>query len=282
MRWKPEELLYELELDPRRRILFVEGDRDIAFWRDTVPLQKGPDVVIYPISFLECEAGEGGERGRLIRAARRLLNTPAAPRIRLFADANGDPFLGKIPPPNVTFTDGRDLESYAISSRCLDHICKTAFPAKGETAAGLLKLLREVARPIGMLRIASERAGLNLPFQRTLRENRGVNRFMKMVDGFPNLDIPRLLTTLIQNSGQSLAMLVSAMQAYEKECLTLTMIPDHKIIQGKDLIQVLAWYFSVRPDEMTRLLFMSLALESEQVRNCENIRLLQDWMLRFP
>jgi hypothetical protein len=77
-------------------------------------------------------------------------------------------------------------------------------------------------------------------------------------------------------------MLDSAMQAYEKECLALTMIPDHKIIQGKDLIQVLAWYFSVGPDEMTRLLFMSLALESEQVRNCENIRLLQDWMLRFP
>jgi hypothetical protein len=217
MRWKPEELLYELEQDPRCRILFVEGGRDIAFWRDTVPLQKGPDVVTYPISVLECETGEGGERGRLIRAARLLQNTPAAPRIRFLADANGDLFLGKIPPPNVTLTDGRDLENYAISSSCLDHICKTAFPAKGETGAELLEVLREVARPIGILRIASERAELKLPFQRTLSENRGVKRFIKIVDGVSCLDIPQLLTTLIQNSAQSRAIQDSAMQAYESE-----------------------------------------------------------------
>jgi hypothetical protein len=167
MRWTAKELLLELELDPGRRVLFLEGNRDLVFWRDTVPLRRGPGVVLYPISFLDCEQGDGGERGRLIRAARLFQASSAADRVHFF------PFFGRAPPPNVTFTDGRDLESYAISNNCLGHICNTGFATNRETGSALLSLLTELARPIGILRIASERAALGLPFQRTLSEQRG-------------------------------------------------------------------------------------------------------------
>lgn len=68
--WTLPEFLFERELDLTRKVLFVEGKRDLAFWRELVPSLERGNTVIYPISTIECEDADGGERGRLLCIAR--------------------------------------------------------------------------------------------------------------------------------------------------------------------------------------------------------------------
>src|SRR5215216_1888695 len=120
MRWTRDELVFELRQDPARRVLFVEGVRDLVFWQDLFPVAERFDGVVYEISSLECPKGPGGERGRLIRAAAEFLDTPVAARVRFFADADSDRLLRNELPTNVILTGGRDLESYGLSESCID------------------------------------------------------------------------------------------------------------------------------------------------------------------
>ena len=276
MRWTPQELILELDQDPARRILFVEGIRDLAFWRD-LPLERGPGAVIYPISFLECEPGEGGERGRLIRAARFFQDRGWVTRIHFFADANGDRFLERPLPPAVTLTDGRDLESYALSPECLQHFYKIAFPERDGTGAALLQLLSKIARPIGVLRIASERASLRLPFSKTLADDR-LKRFLTASDDAVGLDMNHLITALIQNAGQSLAIKDYVIRNYEDERTRLSTTSDHLIIHGRDTRRVLAWQFGVSINEIERLIYMSLALDRNRIREFPNVKDVENWL----
>ncbi|HEV2173062.1 MAG TPA: hypothetical protein VGR71_05820, partial [Nitrospira sp.] len=142
---------------------------------------------------------EGGERGRLLWYARHIFETPLRDRISFFADADGDRILGVLPPGNVTFTDGRDLESYALTEPCLIRLCLQGFGASEPEASRLLPVVISVARPIGVLRILSAAGELRLPFRRTFERN-GLRRFLDGKKFEALLDVVRLVSTLMQNA----------------------------------------------------------------------------------
>jgi hypothetical protein len=80
------ELFADLKNDPKMRILFVEGNRDLAFWREIVPLSKRKDTVIYSIGVIEVKVETGGERGRLFLAITDLGGELFDPLVKMIND----------------------------------------------------------------------------------------------------------------------------------------------------------------------------------------------------
>ena len=164
------------------------------------------DTAIYPILMIQFELAEGGERGRMpLYCQRRPCEQSVGPR-PFFADADYDRIFAREPQKNVVLTDGRDLESYGLTVSCIEHLCVRGLAMDEEAAAPLFGQVISVARPIGILRVASERANMKLPFQRTL-ERRGLGRFVSVNEGGAQLDMDRLVSTALQNAGISLSEL---------------------------------------------------------------------------
>lgn len=278
MRWKPNELLYEMQHDKLRRILFVEGIRDQAFWGGTISPQCRAGTVIYPISSLKIDQGTGGERGRLLRAAAIFEDSPAAERIHFVADTDADRILNKRVKQNITLTDGRDLESYALSPSCLGHLCDTAFPISGITQAELLLQVSTILKPIGILRIVSDRHGLRLPFQQTFERQNGLSRFITGTGPTAQLDLQRLVTVLIQNSSHQLNIIQTVLTDFERESVALAATPIEQTVHGKDLLRLLAWRFGVSVLEIERLLFVSIKLDVQRILQLPNIGIIQNWL----
>ncbi len=277
MRWAPQELLYELSQDAERRVLFVEGMRDLAFWRELVPSSTRPNGVIYPISFLECPNVEGGNRGRLLATASAFAATAGAGRVRFFADADADRVLQNEVPPNVFLTDGRDLESYGLSESCIDRICTIGFPSSDHRGKALLSAVTAVVRPVGILRIGTRKTGLNLPFRQSM-ELKGFGRFISDGENQPTLDIEYLIRVLIQNAGLSMTLCkkVSDMQREAEAAYVTT--PDEQLVHGKDLLMFLAWWFKVDASQIERLFFLSLANEGSKIVDRPSILATRQWL----
>jgi hypothetical protein len=252
MPWTVAEFANELERDPTRRVLFVEGNRDVVFWKVIVPTMQRGDTVIYPISEILADQVDGGERGRLIWYARTVAETLIAGRVSFFADADNDRILQIPLPENVTLTDGRDLESYALSECCMIRLGLQGIGTPEHEAATLLSVVVAVTRPIGVLRIMAARKGIGLAFQRTLRESR-IRRFLQGDYLGVTLDVDRLLSTLLQNSNISLARKddFSAWLAAETE--RCRRFEDNEIIHGKDFVAALASIFGMQPETMEKL-----------------------------
>jgi hypothetical protein len=276
MPWTYDELNYELDQDRARRVLFVEGVRDLSFWRGLVPLTDRRDTVIYPISIVECPPGEGGERGRLMRFAALMLANRFQERVLFFADADMDRILDVVSPANVVLTDGRDLEAYGLSQKCLSQICITGF-AKNDESEAILKFVKEVPRPIGILRVASARRNMNLSFQKTLTD-KNMRKFIVKTEGRYQLDIGRLVTSLLQNSGASLKDKPNTITYQSAEIGLLLHMADRDVIHGKDYIRSLAFYFDDSSEHIEALLFMAIRCEVSEIRQMPNLQSVEAWI----
>jgi hypothetical protein len=281
MRWTLSEFIFEMERDNRRKVFFVEGVRDHTFWSKTMDIPRSDDTVIYPISFLLVHVNEGGERGRLLKCAELLLDSSASGRLRFFADADFDRLLAVSPPENVWLTDGRDFESYFFLGRCLSHICDVLTPGqpRPDTQSAdykLRSLIANLARPIGILRLAARRNHWKLPFRRTL-EARGFGRFI-LQSGDERLDLDRLIRTLIQNSADSKPSAADIKNAFDIEEQQQAGQQDKQIVHGKDLVRLLAWYFQITDAFAANFLLMSLATEIALIKEAPNIQLAAKWI----
>jgi len=270
--WTLSEFLFELEADSKRRVLFVEGLRDLAFWRGLVPPLDRGDTVIYPITAIKCELADGGERGRLLCIARTVLATKSSGRILFFADADDDRILGRKEPANVVFTDGRDLESYGLTQACLICLCVRGIGMDEVAAEAVLNRVVAVTRPIGVLRVASARADLKLPFQRTFEARRDLRRFL-IGD---SLDIGRLVSTLLQNAGISLAKTDEVGELLRQETDRLSGVGHDQIVHGKDFTRALATFFGLDDGQAERLLFLSI--DFADIASRPNIAQVRGWM----
>jgi hypothetical protein len=270
--WTLSEFLFELGLDSTRRVLFVEGRRDLAFWRGLVPSLDRGDTVIYPITVIKCELAEGGERGRLLCIARAVLASESSGRILFFADADCDRILGRKEPTNVVLTDGRDLESYGLTQACLMCLCVRGIGMEEVAAEAVLNRVVDVTRPIGVLRVASARADLKLPFQRTFEARRDLRRFLVGDD----LDVGRLISTLLQNAGISLARTQEVVELLRQENDRLTEVGHDQIVHGRDFTRALAYFFGLDEEQAERLLFLSI--DFAEVASRPNIAQVSCWM----
>lgn len=276
MRLKLGEFLYELGQDRNRKVLFVEGLRDLAFWRGLVTTFERGDTVIYPVSQIDCPNVEGGERGRLVYIAAEIRASPYHARVRFFADADTDRMLKIILPDNIILTDGRDLEAYGILAECIGDVCVAGFARENESSA-VLDLITRVCRPIGVIRVASARKKWRLGFQKTLAE-KGFRRLVDRTQPVISLDGDRLLTTLLQNSGVSISRKAEIVTLIEQETTALGHLPDFEVVHGKDLINALSAFFDRDGEHIETLLFMSIQGNLGKIRVMPNIRDAETWV----
>lgn len=280
--WTLDEFLYDLEQDVKKRVLFVEGKRDMAFWRELIPPSIRGDTVIYQINELEISnVISGGERGRLMWCAKQLSSLPCSDRVRFFADADGDRLLNNSVPENVWLTDGRDLEGYAQSPANVQQICSRGFP---EIPAGRFEVIQlwttGITRSIGVLRTVSARLNLDLPFQRTLQGNGRQNRLKRFLIGSgigAHLDLEKIGTTLLQNASIPLPQLQEVMDQYNTEKERLSSYKDLQVVHGKDYLLGLSVALNIDVAQTERLLFTNLDYNS--VLKFPNINRTKEWVL---
>jgi hypothetical protein len=275
--WTTAEFEHELGKDPKRRVLFVEEIRDLAFWKNLISFRERGDTVIYPISELQTDAEVfGGERGRLLMFAKWIQGGPLEERIQFFADADYDRILERVPPDNVIFTDWRDLEAYSLSQQCMSKLALLGLAASETVANDLLSTLCAIARPIAALRVRSERCGWKLPFQKTLIDGNRPARFFEGRRLDTIVDLTRLVEVLLQRAGKSLGQKDVVLAEARQELDDLACHQDRDLIHGKDALLVLARIFDRQPMDIEPLIFLSL--DMDEVRQCTNIMRVENWV----
>jgi len=268
------ELFVDLKNDPKMRILFVEGNRDLAFWREIVPLRERKDTVIYSIGVIDVEVKTGGERGRLIRLAEIVNDSEFRLRIRFFADADCDRLLARERLETVILTDGRDLESYTLSNSCFEKLWLTGVAGAVGEDKKLLSSVINLAKPIGILRVVSEKYQMNLPFQRLFEK--GWKRFLTGNRFDRTLDFKKLMRTLLQLKHNSLKDYDDLNRIFETENDSFNQFDSIQIIHGKDLIGILEVLLSIDRQLVETMLYLSL--NYDEVRFYPNIMQVVTWI----
>lgn len=276
MRWTLNEFLWELKNDPTRRVLFVEGTRDLTFWRHVIPHKDRGDTTIYCIDSINCPDTSGGERGRLIQFAREIEKLDLNERVRFFADADCDRILKISLPSNVFLTDGRDLESYALITDIAKDVCSTCTTDENSNAI-IDELIADVARPIGVLRITSARRELMLPFQKSIHSGK-TPRFLTATATGLALNLAKLLEILLQNAGMSLSHFTNILGEYEKETVALEAEADYELVHGKDLIRIMAIAFDLSNEHCSDLIALAMRYEIDVIRALPNLRAAETWV----
>jgi len=268
------ELFADLKNDPKMRIVFVEGNRDLAFWREIVPLHERKDTVIYSISVIEIKVETGGERGRLFHLANIVNDSEFCLRIRFFADADCDRLLERKILANVTLTDGRDLESYTLSESCFEKLWLTGMAGTAGDDKKLLSSVIKLAKPIGILRVVSEKYHKDLPLQRVFEK--GWKRFLTGNRFERKLDLKKLMRTLLQLKHNSLREYDELNQTFNVEQVYFNKFDSNQIIHGKDLIGILEVLIGIERKLVETMLYLSL--NYDEVRCYPNIRQVSNWI----
>jgi hypothetical protein len=199
-----------------------------------------------------------------------------ASRIWFFVDADYDRVLSIVPPSNVTLTDGRDLESYALFQReCLEGVCTKAFARDEGVTSKVRSYIRKFGLILSAIRLSSIRQSWRLPVQKTL-EKKGLGRFITGNIDHANIDVVKIIRTLIQNSAMGLGQLAEVVCKYKDEYDNIASMSDGEIIHGKDLSNILAWYFSVDREQVERIIFS--CINYEEIRRYPNISSTEKWV----
>jgi len=270
MKWEIPELVGELRLDGERKVLFVEGNADLALWRSLLPEGERGNVVVYPIAVVAV-AADGGERGRLIELARVVSTLGLAHRVHFFADADFDRLLGREVPDSVSLTDGRDRESYLLLCDGIEEVCcGEACPI--EAARKTKNFLTESGLPIAVLRVASERLELKLPFQKTLEK--GIGRFM---DRKAERLMPKRFKEAVFQNGPGLGAMRDFHMEMEEIVRGLEAEPVHELLHGRDLLLLLAWKHEWRLPETERIVSMALRAKAREIANMPSVAGVIRW-----
>jgi hypothetical protein len=224
------------KMDSRRRELNVEGCRDRAFFLWFLKGSRDSNAIVFEIDSVLCETPvEGGCRGRLLKFAADILGHGLP--IRCFADADFDRLLGRAIPQNVWLTDSRDLEWYFLQAHCIDKVLHLALAIEKHTPQSILAEVSRLGRPLGLLRLLSEREKLKLPFQK--RPPRPYLKRSKLKNSGVELNFDAYLQALLQGVNVRLDRLdefkakIAVIQEEAKN------IPDSELIHGKDCIAIL-------------------------------------------
>lgn len=276
MRWLVPELQALLRQDVVMRILMVEGNFDITLWKHLVPIAQRMNVSVYSVGSVDVPIAEGGEKQRVVELARRCEDWPESARIRFFADADFDRFIPVDHPANLTLTDGRDAEAYALDSDVLACLCETGAGEPERQAETAQRVLPILLRPVGILRICDARNGWQLPFQETFAGGT-IKRFFRFRRGEYSLQLRNMVDALIRRVDEPPA-LEEVLRSVEAEAEAQREISDWQVIHGKDLIAFFAWYFEIPLKVAGGLVALSIATSSHSVLRHENIGEVERWV----
>lgn len=254
-----KEIQTNLKLDPSLKYMFVEGLRDLSFWRAVVPICNRINTQVIRVgSVTDLKVDCGGEKGKLLKLCELLEEYGVSDRARFFVDSDNDRLLNTHHSNSVLLTDYRDLESYCFSQACITSLLDRGM-AKVDTSdvPQIISSLSNICRKIGLLRFISERDQLSLPFSKTFEKN-GRKKFNKA--NACNED--KLVTTLLQNSGLGLSQKDSVLDRLSQVEASHATIDCKYIVQGKDWTFFLADLISVPSDIIESLIFLALDYNS--------------------
>ena len=241
-------------MDPARRELYVEGQKDRMFLQWLLGGGVNQDASVREIASVDMpDVQLGGERGRLLRFAELLVDHDV--RIMCFADADCDRVLGRVVPSRVWLTDQRDIEGYVLRLECVDKVLRLGVGTERIAAADLMRWLTQHGRRLGIIRLMSELDGLRLPFQATKKEGH-----FHFAQGQLRVDYQGYVTALLQNANMSLTGLAPMMERLSEIEIAYSSTPDRELVHGKDamcLFEVVMRAHGLRPSEGTRLLWTS-------------------------
>ena len=227
-----EAIITAQRMDPARRELFVEGNKDLLFFKWLIGEKWDPNSLIIRIDDIDVPGPiEGGNRARLLVLASQLLGK--VDHARIFIDADFDRLLGREDniPEIVWLSDGRDLESYYIREDCFDKFVSLSLCTESFSGSELLNSLVTHCRKLGFFRLLSEIKDLRLPFQGT-----NLHRHINFHQGTFTLDFDAYVTALVGRASLSQRIvpeLISNLQDLNDQHNDL---PDTDIIHGNDFI----------------------------------------------
>jgi hypothetical protein len=137
-------------------------------------------------------------------------------------------------------------------------------------------LISSIARPLGVLRVASTRHELKLPFRRTLEK--GLGRYVAVENPARRLDVPKLCRALLQNAGRSLSELDEVITFFSAEDANQTGVPNSQLVHGKDLARLISWKFDIAYGFAENFIMLALATEAAVIRREPNIRIVGNWL----
>ncbi|MHA2708704.1 DUF4435 domain-containing protein [Vibrio owensii] len=254
-----KEIQTNLKLDKSLKYMFVEGLRDLSFWRAIVPVCNRVNTQVIRIgSVTDLKVEHGGEKGKLLKLSELLEECGVSDRARFFVDSDNDRLLSVQYPNSVLLTDYRDLESYCFSQTCITSVLDRGM-AKGDTSnvPQIIRCLSDICRKIGLLRFISERDQLSLPFSKTFEKN-GRRKFSKA----NKCNEDKLVTTLLQNSHLGLSYKNSVLETLSQVENSHAGTDCKYIVQGKDWTFFLAEMISVPSDHIESLIFLALDYSS--------------------
>jgi hypothetical protein len=262
-----ETVLATHALDPTRCDLFVEGEEDRRVLLYLVGDSISPGASVTSVENIDVDVDGGGNRERLVELARRLEGVGAC--ILCFVDAGLDPSDADY--ERLVQTDGPDLEGYVLQSDCVEKFLRLGLRTDSWEPGSLLVTILQRARRLGILRVASDRQGWSLPFQRTeLRRHVIVD-----VDSDIQVDEVSFIEVLLQNADLSLTLrdeVVKACDALERE---LAERADQQLAHGKDvfcLFGEIAFAAGGQRSEARGILWT--ALERRVIAGFENLGLV--------
>ena len=166
------------------------------------------------------------------------LEQEAFPGILGIADADRDRLLNKpAPSPNILLTDSADLESMLILSPALEKVLlelgseSKIQDLQLERSGTVRDMLFTTARPLGALRLISERENLNLKFQ-------GL-RYDRFVDKDLLIDTKRLLETLRSRSSNAANHDWQNVAEQMNVIVNDPRVPSSELCNGHDLVAIL-------------------------------------------
>lgn len=281
MKWKLEEFIQQLKLDPSLHVLFVEGDHDLSFWRSVVPMSDRLNTDVYKIGTVDLNVDRGGEKAKIIELANILKDHEVGPRVKFFADADHDRLLERSVPSSVILTDTRDRETYLLSQDGIASLCETGFNRDAQFSAETYGLVRTLLRPVGIVRVMSERNGENLPFQQTCNPESDpgkVRRFWNRNGRITTLNLSQFLSVLLQNAQRSLSDKDRLEAAVAQEQKNLSELDDDQIIHGKDLVAFVGWRFQCTYDAAQACVNLALCQHNARFLDRPNLRAAVGWI----
>ncbi|MGN6270451.1 MAG: hypothetical protein ACTHM0_11240 [Sphingomonas sp.] len=263
-----DELIYLLQRqDTEAQYIVVEGPRDTNFWSLLVPISERKRAAIIPVTSIECEQCEGGERGRAVNLAERLLNTPVADRIIFFLDADNDRILGKPLPDNVILTDYRDHESYALNRQGFRSILY-AVGRDPEDSIDYENRLFDIATRLGLMRLADFELDFCLPFRGIFIDH--PQRVLNPAGKSCQLDEASLLRRLLSG-----ANLLGHLANFEEHLSDITDryggVEPRQLTNGKDAAAIFSRMLGVSYLEAIRLIHLAIASCMESIKLLPNL-----------
>ena len=270
-----DELLYQLEVDPASLILFVEGVRDQRFYSVLVPFSERINATVYSIDAIDIQIPSGGARERVLELARSTSGHVFAARMLFFLDADNDILLGRQLPARVITTDWRDMEAYATLACCIEKVLYAS--GKNPVLQGEYRTTSiNIARTVGLYRLASDHLDLDLPFSSVFLENG--RRSLTNAGLKTSLNVADLKQRLCDGAKLSTQKRSDLQNEVSKIESRFDLRASEDLAHGKDFCMIMSYMLGIRNNDCYSLLHLSIVACLDSIRNMPNMLATENFL----